>query len=235
MMRQGQARLIYVAPERLSNPRFQQALQNYPPAMVVVDEAHCVVQWGKDFRPDYQRIPDFIRELPRVPVVCAFTATADARLQRELCHALGLRRPRVVIQPLERANLHYHAILTSDAESWLLRYVQARAGEKGIIFCRTRADTERMASVLQAHGIPAAAYHAGLPDDKRTRNQDYFARGELKTLTATSAFGMGVDIPDIRYVVHLGLCSSPLDYIQQAGRAGRDGMASACVQLITPA
>ena len=138
-------------------------------------------------------------------------------------------------QPLERPNLHYHAILTGEPDAWLARYCKARAGEKGIVFCRTRAETERIAAMLTEDGIPAACYHAGLPGEQRERVQDWFAGGELPVLAATSAFGMGVDIPDIRYVVHAGLCGSVQDYVQQAGRAGRDGRPSACVQLITPA
>lgn len=174
-------------------------------------------------------------DLPRVPVICAFTATADPKLQKALCAELKLRRPAIVKQPLHRPNLHYHALLSGEPDQWVTAYCRKRAGEKGIIFCRTRAETERMAGMLCAAGVTAGCYHAGLTGDQRERNQAWFASGDLPVLTATSAFGMGVDIPDIRYVIHTGICESPMDYVQQAGRAGRDGKDSDCIQVITPA
>ena len=229
---QGKYRLVYVSPERLENERFRQLLREHPPVLAVVDEAHCVLQWGRDFRPAYAQIGPALASLPVRPIVCAFTATADEAMRRELTEQLGLRHPKTVVQPLNRPNLHYHAILTAKPEQWLKRYVAARQGEKGILFCRTRAGTVETARLLRDYG--AVAYHAGLPTEERSRIQDDFAAGRIPVLAATSAFGMGVDIPDIRYVIHAALTADVTDYVQQAGRAGRDGQPSACIQLITP-
>lgn len=160
-IRQGRARLIYAAPERLSQDRFREALLPYPPALVVVDEAHCIASWGKDFRPEYGQIGHFIRTLPRKPLICAFTATADDRVQQEITRSLGLHAPVIIRQPLQRPNLRFQAHFTGDADAFITGYMQAHAHDRGIIFCRTRADTERMAHMLQQADIPAAFYHAG--------------------------------------------------------------------------
>lgn len=228
----GEVRLIYVSPERLRSERFLRALVQHPPALAVVDEAHCVVQWGKDFRPAYLEIPSFIGRLPWRPAICAMTATADAELQRQIVAVLGMRAPKRIVLPLTRDNLVFHQIYTLDPGREAERI--SRCGERGLIFCRTRKRTELLARYLSLRGVSAGYYHAGMPREARDDMQARFVRGEVRVLAATSAFGMGVDIPDIRFVVMDSLPANLMDLIQQAGRAGRDGQDAQVYLLLSP-
>ena len=218
----GQAKIAFLAPERLNHPEIHALCQQRPPAMVVVDEAHCVVQWGDAFRPSYQQIGQFVSSLPRRPVLCAMTATADKQLQRGIVQSLGLRHPKRIVMPVERPNLHYSVLPTVHVTDAILRALQKIPG-KAVVFCRLRARTESLAERLNRAGIPAAAYHAGLNREERSRVVQAYLSGRIRVVTATSAFGMGVDIPDIRLILHDHLPTNMIDYVQQSGRAGRDG------------
>ena len=238
---QGRARLVYVSPERLETERFRAACLRFPPSLIAVDEAHCVVQWGGSFRPAYQEIGRFIRQLPRRPVVCAMTATAGLKTRLAISRSLGMRGTRTITLPLIRENLRYQLVTTIDPGRAIRRLALAHAGGKGLIFCRTRAEAEEMARTMAGWRLPdgrplrAACYHAGLERAARDQVQEAFAAGRLDAVAATSAFGMGVDIPDIRYVAHLSLPPGLMDLAQQSGRAGRDGQAADCAVLLDPA
>lgn len=230
----GAYRLVYVSPERLLTPAFQQALSDCPPWLIVVDEAHCLVQWGDSFRPAYQQAADWLSGLPNRPVICAMTATADAAMQRSLTERLQMQRPARVVLPIRRDNLHYQAVLCAAPLRWIARYVRQHEGQRGVIFCRSRRETETLAASLRSWGIAAQHYHAGMERSERDTAQQQFMEGQLQLLAATSAFGMGVDIPDIRYVIQTYLSDDLTAYAQQAGRAGRDGQEADCIQLIVP-
>ena len=230
----GQAKIAFLAPERLNHPEIHALCQQRPPAMVVVDEAHCVVQWGDAFRPSYQQIGQFVSSLPRRPVLCAMTATADKQLQRGIVQSLGLRHPKRIVMPVERPNLHYSVLPTVHVTDAILRALQKIPG-KAVVFCRLRARTESLAERLNRAGIPAAAYHAGLNREERSRVVQAYLSGRIRVVTATSAFGMGVDIPDIRLILHDHLPTNMIDYVQQSGRAGRDGETAYALLLFSPA
>ena len=230
----GQAKIAFLAPERLNHPEIHALCQQRPPAMVVVDEAHCVVQWGEAFRPSYQQIGQFVSSLPRRPVLCAMTATADKQLQRGIVQSLGLRHPKRIVMPVERPNLHYSVLPTAHVTDAILRALQKTPG-KAVVFCRLRARTESLAERLNRAGIPAAAYHAGLNREERSRVVQAYLSGRIRVVTATSAFGMGVDIPDIRLILHDHLPTNMIDYVQQSGRAGRDGETAYALLLFSPA
>lgn len=230
----GQAKIAFLAPERLNHPEINALCRQHPPAMVVVDEAHCVVQWGEAFRPSYQQIGQFVSSLPRRPVLCAMTATADKQLQRGIVQSLGLRHPKRIVMPVERPNLHYSVLPTVHVTDAILRALQKIPG-KAVVFCRLRARTESLAERLNRAGIPAAAYHAGLNREERSRVVQAYLSGRIRVVTATSAFGMGVDIPDIRLILHDHLPTNMIDYVQQSGRAGRDGETAYALLLFSPA
>lgn len=232
-LQSGRARILFLAPERLNHPEIRRLCQQHAPAMLVVDEAHCVVQWGEAFRPAYQQIGQFAASLPRRPVICAMTATADEQLQRGIIQSLGLRRPKRIVMPVERPNLHYSVLPTMHVNDAIVRALRKISG-KAVVFCRLRKRTEALAAQLNAVGIPAAAYHAGLDREARNRVLRDYTTGRIRVVTATSAFGMGVDIPDIRLILHDHLPTSMIDYVQQAGRAGRDGQTAYCLLLFSP-
>ncbi len=233
-LRQGQSRILMVSPERLQSAEFRGLCAAKPPWLVVVDEAHCVPRWGEHFRPAYGQIGGFIASLPARPVLCAMTATADRAMLRDIASSLGLRRQRIVTLPVVRENLTLRVQTTLQPETELLRRVAECPGGKCLIFCRTRSRTERLARQLCLAGLPALHYHAGMERDERMAAQERFASGEARVMAATTAFGMGVDIPDIRLVIHDGMPDSLVDYAQQAGRAGRDGKPADCVLLLDP-
>ena len=230
----GAARLIYVSPERLQSERFRRALRAHPPALAAVDEAHCVIEWGKAFRPAYAQIGRFLRSLEKRPPVCAMTATADRRTQRAIRRQLGMRRTRAVTLPLVRENLVYRVQTTLNPDGEALALLRAHPGERGLIFCRTRARCEALAAALRGQGAAADFYHAGREREERDRVQASFAAGAVQVLACTSAFGMGVDIPGIRFVLHDRLPESLTALAQQSGRAGRDGKPAECVILLDP-
>ena len=229
----GKAPLIYVSPERLKSRRFYDVISIHPPWLVVVDEAHCIVSWGSEFRPAYSEISQFIRQLRNRPVICAMTATADIRMQREICFNLGMRLPKQVQLPLVRTNLTFSVVTTLDHRQAILNACRKETG-KVLIFCRRRAETERLAGWLRSLGISAEHYHAGMTREDRMAAQNRFALGQTSVLASTSAFGMGVDIPDIRLVIHETLADNMIDLIQQSGRAGRDGQPSGVIVLFDP-
>lgn len=231
----GELKLLYVAPERLRTPAFEQLLKAHPPCMLVVDEAHCVVEWGEEFRPSYRDIASFVAGLPKRPVLCAMTATADRKMQRQIVRDLGMRRPKRMTQPFVRSNLRYQTLLTPRKEAWITQYFNSREPCKGIVFCRTRVRTERLAATLGRTVGECGCYHAGLDRETRKRVQEDFTAGRLRVLCATSAFGMGIDVQDVRVVIHDELPEDLRALAQQSGRAGRDGKPADCIVLIDPA
>lgn len=232
-IRTGDVRIVFVAPERLESPAFEKLMHDCRPWLLVVDEAHCVVQWGGEFRPVYNRIGSFVQRLPKRPVLCALTATADPPMRRQILRSLGMQRPKEIMLPVMRGNLIYNTLTTASANEAILKMME-KDPCKTVVFCRRRHRAERLAQELKRAGVKAAYYHAGLTRQERTAAQESFRAGDVEILAATSAFGMGVDIPDIRRVVHDGLPGSITDLAQQSGRAGRDGKPAECVVLVTP-
>ena len=232
-IKEGNIKLLYVAPERLSNQQFREALSEVDVGFVAVDEAHCVSQWGHDFRPDYLLIKDFIRCLKTRPAVGAFTATATLEVKDDIIKNLGLIDPQVFIRGFDRPNLKFFAqkdLKGRQRQDEVLRIIKTMSGS-GIVYTISRKETEEMASFLSANGINSVAYHAGLQKDARTRIQSDFMENRFKVIVATIAFGMGVDKADIRFVIHAGMPSTLEGYYQEAGRAGRDGEQAYCILL----
>lgn len=231
-IRSGEVRILFVSPERLDHPGFRRLCREVCPWLVVVDEAHCAVQWGEHFRPAYANISDFLLNLSERPVVCALTATADARMQRAVSASLGRRMKRVLL-PIIRDNLVYEVKTTVDSVGTILRLIQ-RERCKTVVFCRTRLRAENLAGLFLKAGIAADYYHAGLERAERMDSQERFVSGKTQVLCATNAFGLGMDIPDITRVIHDHLPDNLIDYVQQSGRAGRDGKRAHCLLLIEP-
>ncbi len=232
-IRRGEIRIVFVSPERLEQRQFRQLCCDAAPWLVVVDEAHCIVQWGEEFRPAYDHIGEFLQMLPKRPVLCAMTATADAGMQREIIRSLSIHRVRKVQLPHIRENLRYEVRTTLNVPGEILRMC-LQTPCKTLVFCATRSGAEWLAELLRKNGVSAAFYHAGLERQQRLDIQEAFRTGRVEVLCATSAFGMGVDIPDIRRVIHDHLAGDLIDYAQQSGRAGRDGLDAACVLLFEP-
>ncbi len=232
-VRQGETRILLVSPERLETRAFLDICRDCPPWLVVVDEAHCIVQWGGDFRPAYSRIGDFLRTLPMRPVVCAMTATADEGMQRQIVSSLGMVFHKRVMLPVVRENLVYSVRTTTDTTRTILRLMQENPC-RTVVFCSTRQRTERLAQSLSREGVRADCYHAGLDREQRVQAQERFRRGETQLLAATTAFGMGIDIPDIRRVIHDSPPESITALAQESGRAGRDGKRAECIVLFSP-
>ena len=228
---QGRYKIIYVAPERLETADFLRFALETPISLVAVDEAHCVSQWGQDFRPSYLRIAAFIEKLRARPVVAAFTATATADVKKDIMRLLGLRDPLSLTTGFDRPNLYFGVVRPKNKSMHFHELIARRAGMCGIVYCATRKAVDAVCAELRRRGVSASRYHAGLEDVERRLNQDDFIQNRVSVMAATNAFGMGIDKPDVRYVIHYNLPKNLEGYYQEAGRAGRDGRPSDCILL----
>ena len=227
----GRCKFLYVAPERLSNQRFCEFAKRANITMVAVDEAHCVSQWGRSFRKDYYNIPDFIKQLPQKPLIAAFTATATAEVRQDILERLEIEGAKVVVTGFDRPNLFFGVKRTDDKNRSMLEFLQKHKGECGVVYCSTRAKVESVTELLVKQGYKALRYHAGLTNTERRDNQNHFVSGRVPIIVATNAFGMGIDKPDVRFVLHYNMPKDLESYYQEAGRAGRDGKESECLLL----
>ena len=233
--RNGVYKIIYVAPERLLTELFLDFACHAQIAQVVVDEAHCVSQWGQDFRPGYLQIEPFIRRLPVRPRLSAFTATATESVRRDIVRLLDLKAPFEISTGFDRPNLYFEVRRPKDRDSELLRFLAEHKGQSGIVYCGTRKGVEEVARMLRQEGIDAVGYHAGMPDEERRSAQEDFVSDSVPVIVATNAFGMGIDKSNVSFVVHYNMPKDLESYYQEAGRAGRDGEEAVCCLLYQPA
>ncbi len=229
----GRYKIIYVAPERLENYGFLEFARQVEISMVTVDEAHCISQWGQDFRPSYLKIVEFVCNLPVRPIVSAFTATATEEVKNDILCTLNLSAPGVVVTGFDRKNLYYSVENIRRKDDFVAGYIEKHSTESGIIYCATRKNVDNLYEMLFKKGVPVTRYHAGLNNGIRKQNQDDFIYDRTPVIVATNAFGMGIDKSNVRYVIHYNMPQSMENYYQEAGRAGRDGENSQCILLFS--
>ena len=230
-VRSGKIKLLYIAPERLGSNFFCNVLRALPIAQVIVDEAHCISEWGHDFRPSYRLIGEWLNSLPKRPIVGAFTATATKYVENDIKKLLGLDKANVYVTGFDRPNLSFSVIRTPKRMDYVVHYVRQHANENGIIYCATRKDVDRVYENLTRAGIKVGHYHGGLSDEVRSEMQNAYADDKLQVMVATNAFGMGIDKSNVRYVLHYQMPRNMESYYQEAGRAGRDGAPAECILL----
>ena len=230
-VRSGKIKLLYIAPERLGSNFFCNVLRALPIAQVIVDEAHCISEWGHDFRPSYRLIGEWLNSLPKRPIVGAFTATATKYVENDIKKLLDLDKANVYVTGFDRPNLSFSVIRTSKRMDYVVHYVRQHANENGIIYCATRKDVDRVYENLTRAGIKVGHYHGGLSDEVRREMQNAYADDKLQVMVATNAFGMGIDKSNVRYVLHYQMPRNMESYYQEAGRAGRDGAPAECILL----
>ncbi|HSF09160.1 MAG TPA: RecQ family ATP-dependent DNA helicase, partial [Nitrospirales bacterium] len=228
----GDYRLLYIAPERLMVPGYLGLLHNWQVNLLAIDEAHCISEWGHDFRPEYRRLVELRDRVPSLPII-ALTATATKRVQEDIVTLLRLRDPACYVASFNRPNLTYQVQAKNNPFGQVLAFLRTRPKDCGILYCQSRKTTESVADRLQHHGIKAQPYHAGLSAPERTRHQELFLRDEIQVICATIAFGMGMNKPNVRFVIHYDLPKNLESYYQETGRAGRDGLPSECVLLFS--